>query len=67
MNLFHNKSWFFNLLVMVSLTVTTSYFVVNNNFSAESERVQFVNLTDADIDMILAVKAEMQEAKIRAN
>ena len=67
MNLFHNKSWFFNLLVIVSLTVTTSYFVVNNNFSAESEPVQFVNLTDADIDMILAVKAEMQEAKIQAN
>ncbi len=43
------------------------YLVVSDNFSAESEQVQFVNLTNADIDKILAVKAEMQAAKIQAN
>ena len=67
MNFFNNKSWFFNLLAVASLTIMMSYFVVNKNFSAESEPVQFVNLTDADIDKILNIKAEMQEAKIQAD
>jgi hypothetical protein len=40
---------------------------MNHHLSAGSEQVQFINLTNADIDKILAVKAEMQEAKIQAN
>ena len=39
----------------------------NFDLPAGSEPVQFVNLTNSDIDTILAVKAEMQEAKIQAD
>jgi len=68
MNIFQDKNGLFNLFAIVSLTIAMGYFVViSNNISAESEPVQFVNLTNADIDKILAVKAEMQEAKIQAN
>jgi hypothetical protein len=67
MNFCQNKSRFLNLFAIVSLTVTMGYLVISDNFSAESEQVQFVNLTNADIDKILAVKAEMQAAKIQAN
>lgn len=67
MNLKQNKNSFLNLFAIVSLTVTTGYLAVTNNFTAESEPVQFINLTNADIDKILAVKAEMQAAKIQAN
>ena len=67
MNLFQNKNWFLNLFAIVSLTVATSYLAIADNFSAESEQVLFVNLTNADVDKILAVKAEMQTAKIQAN
>ncbi len=61
------KNQFLNLFAVVSLTLAMGYFVINNNYSAESEQVQFFNLTTADIDKILAVKAEMQAAKIQAN
>jgi len=67
MNLFQNKNELLNLFAIVSLTLAMSYLVISSNFSAESEQVQFVNLTNADIDKILAVKAEMQAAKIQAN
>ncbi len=67
MNSCQDKSWFLNLFAIVSLTITMGYLVINNNFSAESESVQFINLTSADIDKILAVKAEMQAAKIQAS
>lgn len=66
MNLFHNKSWLYNSFAVVSLTVATGYFVVTHNLSAKTEPVKFVNLTKSDINTILAVKAEMQQANIEA-
>jgi hypothetical protein len=67
MNLFQNKSLLLNLFAIVGLTLAASYFVVSHNYSAEPEQVQFASLTNADIDKILAIKAEMQAAKIQAN
>ncbi|MCG6938157.1 MAG: hypothetical protein LJE83_08315 [Gammaproteobacteria bacterium] len=67
MNFFQHKYRLYNAFAVVSLTVATGYFVVNHNLSAKTEPVSFVNLTNADIDEILAVKAEMQEAKIQAS
>ena len=68
MNLLQNKNPLLNLFAIVSFTVTTGYLVVGNNYSAAgSEPVQFINLTNADIEKILAVKAEMQAAKIQAS
>lgn len=61
------KNQLLNLFAVVSLTVAMGYFVINNNYSAKSEQVQFFNLTNADIDKILAVKAKMQAAKIQAS
>jgi len=67
MNLLQGKSWFFNLIVMVAITAGAAFFITSDGFSARSQQVQFSDLSDADIDMILAVKNEMFEAKIRAN
>ena len=67
MNLFQNKNGLLNLFAIVSLTLVTSYLAIGDAFSAESKQVQFIHLTNADIDKILAVKAEMQAAKIQAN
>ena len=68
MNLLQNKNPLLNLFAIVSFTVTTAYLVVGNNYSATgSEPVQFINLTNADIEKILAVKTEMQAAKIQAS
>ena len=67
MNLKQNKNSLLNLFAIVSLTLTSAYFVVSYNSAAGSESVQFINLTNADINKILAVKAEMQTAKIQAS
>jgi hypothetical protein len=67
MNLFENKYRLYNVFAVVSLTIAVAYFVVTHNLTAETEPVKFVNLTNSDIDMILAVKAEMQQAKIQAD
>jgi len=66
MNLLQYKNWLFNSFAVISLTVAMSYFVVNVNNSDKSESVSFLHLTNDDIDEILAVKTEMQEAKIQA-
>ena len=67
MSVYQNKSWFINFFAIAVLTAGAAYYIIENNLSAKSEQVAFVNLTNADIDKILAVKAEMQNAKIQAN
>ncbi len=41
--------------------------LVANDLSDQPGAIQFSDLTDSDIDMIIAVKDEMQAAKIQAN
>jgi len=41
--------------------------MLTNDLNDQPGMSQFSNLTDADIDTILAVKAEMQSAKILSN
>ena len=67
MNFLHDKNTLFNLAAAIGITVISAVYIINNNLPAGSEPVQFVNLTNSDIDTILAVKAEMQEAKIKAD
>ena len=67
MNFLQDKNTVLNLAMAVGISVISALYIINHNLSAASEPVQFVNLTNSDIDTILAVKAEMQEAKIQAN
>lgn len=67
MNFLHDKDTLLNLTAAVGLTVVSALYITNHNLSAGSEPVPFVSLTNSDIDTILAVKAEMQDAKIQAN
>ena len=66
MNLFKNTSWFLGIFAFVAL-FTASSMLVANDLDDQPGPIQFSNLTDADIDMILSVKAEMRAAKIQAN
>jgi hypothetical protein len=63
MNLHLYKNWFFSMFTIVTLTTAAGYGFTNDSYSMESGAVQFSKLTDADIDLILAVKAEMYAAK----
>ena len=67
MNLLQGKGLILNLFAITALTVGAGYVITGNEFTANTELVRFSDLTDADIDMILAVKNEMYEAKIRSN
>ncbi len=66
MNLFHNTGWFLGIFAFVAL-FTGSSMLFTNNLNDKPGLIQFSDLTDSDIDLILAVKAEMQEAKIQSN
>ncbi len=66
MNLFHNTGWFIGIFAFVAL-FTGSSMMFTGNFADQPGPMQFSDLTDSDIDMILAVKAEMQAAKIQSN
>jgi len=65
MNLHHNKSWFFSIFATVALFAGGSFIVSGENYT-DAEMIQFSDLSDDEIDMILAVKAEMQAAKIKS-
>jgi hypothetical protein len=41
--------------------------MIAGNQGEQPSLIQFSDLTDSDIDMILAVKAEMHAAKIQSN
>jgi len=66
MDLNRNKGWFFGIFAFVALFAGSSFFIADAADN-QSGIIQFSDLTDADIDAILAVKAEMQLAKIQAN
>lgn len=61
------NSWWLNLLAVTAVTVAAATFINADGLSADLEQIQLSELSDADIDMILAVKNEMHEAAIRAN
>jgi hypothetical protein len=62
MNLHNNKSWLFSIIATVALLTGGSIFFSNNNATG-SEVIQFSDLSNADVDVILAVKARMRDAK----
>lgn len=66
MKSFQNMSWYLGIIAFVAL-FTGSSMMLTNDLDEPSANSQFSVLSDADIDMILAVKAEMQSAKIRSN
>lgn len=66
MNLSQNTSWFLGIFAFVAL-FTGSSMLYTNDLGDQPGMIQFSDLTDADIDTILAVKAEMQTAKIQSN
>lgn len=66
MNSNQNKGWFLGIFVFVALFTGSSFFIADAA-DDQTGMMQFSDLTDSDIDAILAVKAEMQAAKIQAN
>ncbi len=66
MNLHNDKSWLFSILATVALFTSGSIYFSNDNVKV-SEMIQFSDLSDADIDVILAVKARMHDAKDQSN
>ncbi len=66
MNLFKNTGWFIGIFAFVALFTGSSMLFANNQ-GDQPGLVQFSDLTDSDIDLILAVKAEMRAAKTQSN
>jgi hypothetical protein len=66
MNLSQNTGWFIGIVAFVAL-FTGSSMMLTNDHGDQPGIGQFTNLSDADIDMILSVKAEMQSAQIQSN
>ena len=66
MNLHNDKSWLFSILATVALFTSGSIYFSNDNVKV-SEMIQFSDLSDADVDVILAVKARMHDAKDQSN
>ncbi len=60
-----NTSWFLGILAFVALFTGSSF--LTNGLAEQPNAMQFSGLTDADIDMILVVKAEMRAAKTQTN
>ena len=60
------KNWLLSIAAVVTLSLGSAMYY-SGAFSSDSETVRFTDLSDADIDMIMAVKAEMQLAKIEAD
>lgn len=65
MNLSQNTSWFIGIVAFVALFTGSS--ILTSDLSDDQSMNQFSGLTDSDIDVILAIKAEMQAAKIQSN
>lgn len=61
-----NKSWFLGIVAFVTLFAGSSLFL-SGDLGAQPSTTQFSSLSDSDIDMILAVKAEMQAARTSTN
>ena len=65
MNLSQNTSWFLGIVAFVAL-FTGSSMLVNNDSSDQQSMIPFSDLSNADIDRIIAVKAKMQVAEIQS-
>ncbi len=63
MNLQKHKNRFYTALAALGLFIGSALFV--SAHSNESEMIAFSDLTDADISVILAVKAEMEAARLQ--
>jgi hypothetical protein len=66
MNSFQNTGWFIGIFAFVALFTGSSMMIANAQ-GDQSGPIQFSDLTDTDVDMILAVKAEMHAAKTQSN
>ena len=65
MNLSQNTSWFIGIFAFVALFTGSS--MLTSDLSNQQGMNQISGLTDSDIDVILAVKAEMQAARASTN
>ncbi len=69
------KSGLINFFVITALTLAASYFIVSDKvstrffsqsiFSQSQNQFQLADLSDAQVDMIIAVKNAMHEANIQ--
>lgn len=66
MSLNQNKGWFLGIVAFVALFTGSSFFIAGAA-DDQSGMMQFSDLSDSDIDAILAVKAEMDLTKIQTN
>jgi hypothetical protein len=66
MGLNQNKGWFLGIVAFVALFTGSSFFIADAA-DEQSGMMQFSDLSDSDIDAILAVKAEMQLARLQVN
>jgi len=66
MILFHDKGWFLGGVAIVML-FTGSTMLFSGELTDQSVMIKLSDLSDSDIEMILAVKTEMQAAKIQSN
>ncbi len=64
MTLQNNKSWLLGIFASVMLITGGSYFYSDAN-AADASMIQFADLSNADIDLILSVKAKMNAAAIQ--
>lgn len=64
MDLQKPKNRIYTVVAALGLFVGSAVFV--SAHSDESQVIAFSDLTDADIDVILAVKAEMEAARLKA-
>ncbi len=64
MSLHNNNRWFLSIIATVALFAGGSFMVSGESYTDE-KMIAFSDLSDAEIDMILAVKAEMQAARIQ--
>jgi len=66
MDLHQNKSWFLGIFAFVALFAGSSMLLTDTQ-GDQSTMIQFSDLSDSDIDNIIAVKAEMHAAKVQSN
>lgn len=59
-----NKRWFLGIFAFVALFTGSSFFLASAS-GDHTGMIQFSDLSDSEIDAILAVKAEMQGAIIK--
>jgi hypothetical protein len=67
MSFIKSKNDVIYLALVAILAISTGYAVTVKHFSEQSKPVQFSELSDADIDVILGVKDKMHEARLRDN